>query len=124
MTEFIKEAKFNVIDPIEYYKEIFNREHNTGLLHFIDLNIASELANNSKYATIMLNYPYYNIRAIYASVTKDIAHQKILSNDKDWRVRAGLATNKNLATEIFETLKSDTDKQITSIINARSNKPC
>lgn len=117
------EAKFNVIDPIKYYKDILDREHNEGLLHFISFDIANELSNDPKYANALLNYPYYNIRAIYASVTKNIEHQKILFNDADWRVRVGLATNKNLINDIFEKLKSDKNIQITSIINARSDKP-
>ncbi len=123
MTESTKEAKFNAIDPIKYYKDILDNEHNIGSLHFIDFEVAAELANDPKYANAMLNYPYYNIRAIYASVTKDIEHQRILSNDNDWRVRAGLATNKNLALEVFKILKADVNNQITSIVNARNNKP-
>ena len=120
MVEFTKDVGFRGIDPVDYYKSILANKHSSDILRFIDIDTAAKLSKIPEYANIMLKHPYYNIRATYASITNDVCHQNILSADDDWRVRAGLATNKNLAIEAFEKLKCDSEKQVKIVIDARS----
>ena len=122
MAEYLKSMAFQTIDPVEHYKGLLRNKHSSDLLHFIDFGTARTLSALPEYANIMLNHPYFNIRGTYASITTNIEHQHILSIDKDWRVRAALATNRNLSEEIIKKLGNDQKEQVVLEVRARDSK--